>query len=197
MLIEKVIISVHYPLSIEIKIMKRFLFLICILCGISAAQARDRQCFDKDWRFFLGDSIAMAKADFDDSQWQQPERSALPIGKMRGNTTPPMVVQEVLYPRDIRLTEDGRILFDFGQNFAGWMRVPIGQMGLNKGDTLRLRFAEKLEAPIGAPWTEQESWNSNGPGYCLTDTSRLYVENLRNAAPVRDNAFLSPGECIG
>lgn len=120
-------------------------------------------------------------ADFDDSQWQQPERSALPIGKMRGNTTPPMVVQEVLYPRDIRLTEDGRILFDFGQNFAGWMRVPIGQMGLNKGDTLRLRFAEKLEAPIGAPWTEQESWNSNGPGYCLTDTSRLYVENLRNA----------------
>lgn len=120
-------------------------------------------------------------ADFDDSQWRQPERSALPIGKMRGNTTPPMVVQEVLYPRDIRLTEDGRILFDFGQNFAGWMRVPIGQMGLNKDDTLRLRFAEKLEAPIGAPWTEQESWASNGPGYCLTDTSRLYVENLRNA----------------
>jgi hypothetical protein len=71
MLIEKVIISVHYPLSTEIKIMKRFLFLICILCGISAAQARDRQCFDKDWRFFLGDSIAMAKADFDDSRWRK------------------------------------------------------------------------------------------------------------------------------
>ena len=120
-------------------------------------------------------------ADFDDSQWQQPERSALPIGKMRGNTTPPMVVQEVLTPRDVRLTEDGRILLDFGQNFAGWMRVPIGMMDLYKGDTLRLRFAEKLEAPIGAPWTEQESWASNGPGYCLTDTSRLYVENLRNA----------------
>lgn len=120
-------------------------------------------------------------ADFDDSQWQQPERSALPIGKMRGNTTPPMVVQEVLTPRDVRLTEDGRILLDFGQNFAGWMRVPIGMMDLYKGDTLRLRFAEKLETPIGAPWTEQESWASNGPGYCLTDTSRLYVENLRNA----------------
>ncbi|MBO4753074.1 MAG: family 78 glycoside hydrolase catalytic domain [Bacteroidales bacterium] len=120
-------------------------------------------------------------ADFDDSQWSRPDRSALPIGKLRGNTTPPMVVQELLFPRDTRITEDGRILFDFGQNFAGWMRVPVGLMGLNKGDTLRLRFAEKLEAPIGAPWTEEESWNSNGPGYCLTDTSRLYVENLRNA----------------
>ena len=50
--------------------MKRIVFLICVLCGFSAAQARDRQCFDKNWRFTLGDSIAMAKADFDDSKWR-------------------------------------------------------------------------------------------------------------------------------
>ena len=49
---------------------KRIVFLICVLCGFSAAQARDRQCFDKNWRFTLGDSIAMAKADFDDSKWR-------------------------------------------------------------------------------------------------------------------------------
>ena len=50
--------------------MKRIVFLICVLCGFSAAQARDRQCFDKNWRFTLGDTIAMAKADFDDSKWR-------------------------------------------------------------------------------------------------------------------------------
>ena len=44
--------------------------LMLTLMGLSA-QARERQCFDKDWRFLLGDSAIMAKADFDDSSWRQ------------------------------------------------------------------------------------------------------------------------------
>ena len=43
---------------------------VAVLMGLTA-QARERQCFDKDWRFLLGDSVIMAKADFDDSSWRQ------------------------------------------------------------------------------------------------------------------------------
>ena len=35
------------------------------------AQARDRQNFDKNWRFFLGDSIIMAQPGFNDSSWRK------------------------------------------------------------------------------------------------------------------------------
>jgi len=35
-----------------------------------AAQARERQCFDNDWRFLLADTASMAKADYNDSFWR-------------------------------------------------------------------------------------------------------------------------------
>ena len=50
---------------------------VCLVTGLMltlmglTAQARERQCFDKDWRFLLGDSAIMAEADFDDSSWRQ------------------------------------------------------------------------------------------------------------------------------
>ena len=44
--------------------------LLLVLMGVSA-QARERQNFDKDWRFVLGDSAQMAKADYNDSWWRQ------------------------------------------------------------------------------------------------------------------------------
>ena len=52
--------------------MKRSLLLIVavMLTGMTA-QARERQCFDKNWRFVLGDSVQMSKVDYDDSRWRQ------------------------------------------------------------------------------------------------------------------------------
>ena len=41
-----------------------------ILTGMTT-QARERQCFDKNWRFVLGDSMQMSKVDYDDSWWRQ------------------------------------------------------------------------------------------------------------------------------
>ena len=34
-------------------------------------QARDRQCFDNDWRFILGDSAQMSKVEYNDSWWRK------------------------------------------------------------------------------------------------------------------------------
>ena len=41
-----------------------------MLMGLSA-EARERQNFDDDWRFVLGDSAQMAKAEYDDSWWRR------------------------------------------------------------------------------------------------------------------------------
>ena len=52
---------------------RRLVFLVCLLSmlmGLSA-EARERQNFDDDWRFVLGDSAQMAKAEYDDSWWRR------------------------------------------------------------------------------------------------------------------------------
>ena len=51
--------------------MRKRLFLLAAVLMALTAQARDRQNFDKNWRFILGDSVIMAKPDFDDSSWRK------------------------------------------------------------------------------------------------------------------------------
>ena len=49
---------------------KKAIFLtVAVLVGLTA-EARDRQLFDKDWRFVLADSAQMAQAAYDDSWWR-------------------------------------------------------------------------------------------------------------------------------
>ena len=50
--------------------MRKILFLLAAVLTVLTAHARDRQCFDKNWRFYLGDSANMAQPDFDDSSWR-------------------------------------------------------------------------------------------------------------------------------
>lgn len=101
-----------------------------------------------------------------DSLWFAAARSALPGGELLGNLTPPMRVVSTLAPRRTLRRAD-RILIDFGQNFAGRIRLSgLETLGLLPGDTLRFRWAEKLDG---------------SEGYTLTDSSQLYVANLRHA----------------
>ena len=51
--------------------MKRFICLVLVLCGLSTIQARQRQNFDADWLFILGDSAQMSQADYNDSHWRR------------------------------------------------------------------------------------------------------------------------------
>lgn len=127
--------------------------------------------------------------------WTTPERCEIPDGMLRGNATPNMQVIDTLEAKNSILTRDGRLLIDFGQNFAGNVWVNVEQLKLQESDTLRIRWAEKLVSPVGAPWTPEQSRLSNGPGYCLTDTSELYVENLRNAEST--DLYISRGKDHG
>ena len=52
---------------------RRLAFLVCLLSTLMGlqAEARERLNFDKDWRFLLGDSAQMAKAEYNDSCWRR------------------------------------------------------------------------------------------------------------------------------
>ena len=52
---------------------RRLAFLVCLLSTLMGLQAgaRERLNFDGDWRFLLGDSAQMAKAEYNDSWWRR------------------------------------------------------------------------------------------------------------------------------
>ena len=90
---------------------------------------------------------------YDDSSWQQAERTSLPTGTPRGRVAPNMRVCTIQNDQIVNRSEDyiptiRRIasttyILDFGHNIAG--RVSFMPYG-NEGDTIRLRYAELLNA---------------------------------------------------
>ena len=51
--------------------MKRIICLVCVLCGLTTIQARQRQNFDADWLFVLADSVQMAEVNYNDASWRR------------------------------------------------------------------------------------------------------------------------------
>ena len=51
--------------------MKKYICLVLVLCGLSTIQARQRQNFDADWLFILGDSAQMSQVDYNDGHWRR------------------------------------------------------------------------------------------------------------------------------
>jgi len=48
---------------------RSFIAIIALLCSL-AASARERVCFDSDWKFILGDSAQMASPEYNDAHWR-------------------------------------------------------------------------------------------------------------------------------
>ncbi len=49
---------------------KSFIAIIALLCSLATA-ARERVCFDNDWKFILGDSAQMASVQYNDAHWRR------------------------------------------------------------------------------------------------------------------------------
>ena len=96
-----------------------------------------------------------AEVGYDDSQWMKAERTDIPQAYLRSQMTPGMTVQAIHRPTKPLTGQADTYVIDFGQNMAGWVSLmPYGKAG----DTIRVRYAERL--------------NADGT---------LYTENLRNA----------------
>ena len=50
---------------------RKTILLSLLACVGLTAQARERQCFDKGWRFILADTAAMASPEYHDAFWRQ------------------------------------------------------------------------------------------------------------------------------
>ena len=84
-----------------------------------------------------------SRCGFDDSSWQQAERMALPQGTLRGQTAEGMTATPVTKLLTVTRRAPRRFIVDCGQNLAGWISLtPRGR----KGDTIRIRYAERLQA---------------------------------------------------
>jgi alpha-L-rhamnosidase len=87
---------------------------------------------------------------YDDSAWPKAERTAIPLGTLRGAMAENMHVVKQLKPQSVTM-KDGRHIVDMGQNMAGWLRLRLD--ALSEGDSVVIRFAEKLDS-TGGIWTE-------------------------------------------
>lgn len=87
---------------------------------------------------------------FDDSQWMNAERTAIPLGTLRGAMAPNMKVICQLEPKSLS-RKDGKLVLDMGQNMAGWLNVHIAN--LQQGDSIVIRYAERLDS-TGNIWVE-------------------------------------------
>jgi alpha-L-rhamnosidase len=101
-----------------------------------------------DARLELG---AWSKPGYDDSRWQpvllSPPASPVALEVSQG---PPVRRIEEITPVSINKVERNRFIYDFGQNFAGRVRMSIKSAA---GKTIKLRFAEILNAD-GSLYTE-------------------------------------------
>ncbi|MDR3329440.1 MAG: family 78 glycoside hydrolase catalytic domain [Prevotellaceae bacterium] len=87
---------------------------------------------------------------FKDKSWLKAAPVAAPAGKLAAQATPNMKVMEVLAPRAITPRARDTFIVDMGQNMAGWVKIRL--RGAQRGDTIRLHFAETLN-PDGSLYT--------------------------------------------
>lgn len=82
-------------------------------------------------------------ADYDDSEWENVSKAnPQPKGKLVSQTTFPTIkVSKTLYPKKMISPKPGVYVYDFGQNFTGWVRFrSVGK----KGVKVKIRYTELL-----------------------------------------------------
>ncbi len=81
--------------------------------------------------------------DYDDSDWAPVRTGPLDDTALVPERSQPIRVTEDLRPVSVTEQEPGVHVFDLGQNMVGWVRLAVEG---ERGTTVRLRFAEMLEA---------------------------------------------------
>ncbi len=80
--------------------------------------------------------------DYDDSTWRNAKIMEPPGGKLvSGAIFPPIRTIKVLQPLSVSNPKPDVYVFDFGQNFSGWVRLIVSGP---RGTKVKLRYAEML-----------------------------------------------------
>jgi len=78
---------------------------------------------------------------FDDAVWRRAEIAPRPLGQLQAQPQLPIKVTATLRPVSVTEPERGVFIFDFGHNFAGWIRLRLKGTA---GTRVRLRYGELL-----------------------------------------------------
>lgn len=81
------------------------------------------------------------KAGFDDSEWEQAVPATEILGPLHAQDAPPIRVTRILKPVKMTEPKPGVFIFDFGQNFAGWVRLHVHGPA---GTAVKMRYGELL-----------------------------------------------------
>ncbi|WP_010183387.1 alpha-L-rhamnosidase [Sphingomonas sp. PAMC 26605] len=86
-----------------------------------------------------------SRADFAPprARWEPAHPIDTPSVALLGGSLPPIRPTQVLKPKSLASRPDGSVVVDFGQNFAGWVRLRVKGAA---GRRVTLRFAELLGA---------------------------------------------------
>lgn len=82
-----------------------------------------------------------SSAAFDDSDWLPVLTTASPGGLLSAQALPPVKIVRTIKPTAVHRLDNGKFLFDLGQNFTGVARLKIQG---EKGTRVTLRFGERI-----------------------------------------------------
>lgn len=97
----------------------------------------DGEEYDANKEFLGWNSV-----NFDDSNWLPAEYVTVPVGTIEAQLNPNMKILKNIKPISVVKSPSGKYIVDLGQNIAGWLKLTVQG---NKGDTIRLHFAEILD----------------------------------------------------
>jgi alpha-L-rhamnosidase len=81
------------------------------------------------------------RAGFDDSAWKPAVRASDALGPLSAQDAPPIRITRTLKPVKITQPKPGVFIYDFGQNFAGWLRLRVRGPA---GARVQMRYGELL-----------------------------------------------------
>lgn len=80
-------------------------------------------------------------AGFDDSAWSQAASAPEPGGRLEAQSQPPIRAAEEIRAAGISESRPGVFVVDFGENFAGWIRLHVKAP---RGTKIQMRYGELL-----------------------------------------------------
>jgi len=115
-------------------------------------------------------------AGFDDGGWSSASVATEKVGPLRAQGQPPIKITKTVKPVKITQPKPGMYVFDFGQNFAGWVRLRVKGAA---GTEVKLRYGELLYP--------------DGTLNVLTSTAGQIKPRPNLAAPGAYPGFAGPG----
>ncbi|QIW99100.1 hypothetical protein AMS68_004618 [Peltaster fructicola] len=156
------------------------------LANIYASETHDRRLYPQNWD----------TPSFDDSDWAFAKALTGPRGKLKYQSQPPVVVQEVFEPVNIDAPAPDTLCFDLGQNSSIVTRIQVSGPA---GSTIKIRHSETVdehglvsmpdplfkafETDVYSLYTlagaGTEIWQ---PDFCFTSARYIQIEGARQAS---------------